>query len=76
MLQPARSKARRRLLSHGGEHYEEVPVFWRPALQEGEHFQGPALLDDEATTLLLPAGYAARVVADRYVLVDEIEEKS
>lgn len=71
--QAAQGRGTRRLLAEGGEGYEEVPVFWRPHLPMGAHFQGPALLDDESTTLLLPAGYTARVVADRYVMIDEIE---
>lgn len=63
----------RQLLADDGGSYRDVPVFWRPQLQEGEHFQGPALLDDESTTLLLPEGHTARVVAQRYVMIDQDE---
>jgi N-methylhydantoinase A len=63
----------RRLLADGGGSYQDVPVFWRPQLQEGEHFKGPALLDDESTTLLLPQGHTARVVAQRYVMIEQDE---
>ncbi len=70
---PAVRHGTRRLLREGGGQYEEVPVFWRPRLQEGEHFRGPALLDDESTTLLLPEGYTARVAAQHYVMIDQDE---
>lgn len=69
----ASSAGARKVLQEGGGQYEDVPVFWRPHLEVGDQFQGPAMLDDESTTMLVPAGYAARVVADRYVMIDENE---
>lgn len=71
--QAATRAGTRRLLADGGGEFEQVPVFWRPDLAVGAHFAGPALLDDESTTLLLPAGYTAQVVAQRYVIIDETE---
>ncbi|MEG1456356.1 MAG: hypothetical protein RSC66_12395, partial [Comamonas sp.] len=71
--QAARRAGTRPLLADGGGEFEDVPVFWRPDLAVGAHFAGPALLDDESTTLLLPAGYTAQVVAQRYVIIDETE---
>lgn len=69
----AQSCGMRKALLDASAHYEQVPVFWRPRLSVGDQFQGPALLDDESTTLLVPCGYTARVVADRYVMIDENE---
>ncbi|MOA27717.1 hypothetical protein D3C78_1486070 [compost metagenome] len=71
--QAATRAGTRQLLADGGGAFEQVPVFWRPHLEVGAHFAGPALLDDESTTLLLPAGYTAQVVADRYVIIEETE---
>lgn len=71
--QAATRAGTRQLLADGGGEFEHVPVFWRPDLAVGAHFAGPALLDDESTTLLLPAGYTAQVVAERYVIIDETE---
>ncbi|MGD9735033.1 MAG: hydantoinase/oxoprolinase family protein [Solirubrobacterales bacterium] len=57
-LEAARAGERSCLI--GGER-REVPVFHRDRLGPGHAFEGPALIDSEASTILVPAEFAARV---------------
>ncbi|WP_236698169.1 hydantoinase/oxoprolinase family protein [Pyrodictium occultum] len=39
----------------------EAPVYWRPLLRPGAEITGPAVVEEEDSTVLVPPGHAARV---------------
>jgi N-methylhydantoinase A len=52
----------------GGE-LRAVPVYRRERLSEGHAFEGPALVDSDTTTVLVPDGFSARVDAAANVVL-------
>jgi N-methylhydantoinase A len=58
---PVISSERRRLFDPAQGEHVEFAVFWRPDLAPGATFEGPALVAEEQTTSLVPAGYHAHL---------------
>ena len=55
------SAERRRLFDPARGEHIEFAVFWRTDLAPGATIEGPALVAEEQTTSLVPAGYRARI---------------
>jgi N-methylhydantoinase A len=66
----ARPRDRRVLFDPDTAGSVEVPVFWRPDLPVGGALDGPAVIAEEDTTILVPAGWGARVDARRHVWLE------
>jgi N-methylhydantoinase A len=47
----------------------EIPLYWRPDLSPGALIDGPALIAEDDTTILVPRGFGARVDARGYVIL-------
>jgi N-methylhydantoinase A len=58
---PATPAGRRRLLDPAAGEPAEVPVYWRPELAPGATLEGPAIIAEDDTTILVPPACAARV---------------
>ena len=56
--------------SPGAAGWTRVPVFDRAALRAGDRLAGPAVVAEPESTLLLPAGAAARVSAHGNLVID------
>jgi N-methylhydantoinase A len=52
-------KGRREILLPAGER-AEVPVYYGPRVSAGASFDGPAIIDEDDTTLLVPPGWSCR----------------
>ena len=55
-------------LETGEEH--EVPLYWRPDLAPGTRFDGPAIVAEDETSTFVTRRFAARVAANRYLVVE------
>jgi N-methylhydantoinase A len=65
---PAKPAAIRRLFFRG-TGWVECPVFHRRHLAPGQEIAGPALLEEEDSTTLVPPGDRARVLADGVLVI-------
>ena len=59
-------------LETGEEH--EVPLYWRPDLAPGTRFDGPAIVAEDETSTFVTRRFAARVAANRYLVVERRRE--
>ena len=59
-------------LETGGEH--DVPLYWRPDLAPGARFDGPAIVAEDETSTFVTRRFAARVAANRYLVVERRRE--
>ena len=50
----------------------DVPVYWRPDLPVGGALDGPAVIAEDDTTILVPKGWSARIDARRHVRLDRV----
>ncbi|OZI60807.1 hydantoinase/oxoprolinase family protein [Bordetella genomosp. 11] len=48
----------------------DIPAFDREALSVSDHIDGPALIVEDQTTTVVPAGFTARVDARHYLIID------
>ena len=55
-------------LETGEEH--DVPLYWRPDLTPGARFDGPAIVAEDETSTFVTRRFAARVAANRYLVVE------
>ena len=55
-------------LESGEEH--DVPLFWRPDLEPGMAVEGPAVIAEDETSTYVPRRCAARVAANRYLVIE------
>ena len=55
-------------LETGEEH--DVPLYWRPDLAPGARFDGPAIVAEDETSTFVTRRFAARVAANRYLVVE------
>ncbi|HVL58607.1 MAG TPA: hypothetical protein VM491_19060, partial [Burkholderiaceae bacterium] len=55
---------------------QRVPLYWRFDLQPGATVEGPAIVAEEETSTLVPAGFAAHVNAVGYIVVERISGSS
>lgn len=56
----------RGLVEHG--------IYWRPELPPGSRIVGPAVIEEEETSTLVPSGMSARIVPSGAILCEEIEQ--
>jgi len=49
----------------------QAAVFRRAALPPGAGVAGPAVIVEDGTSTILPAGFAARVAADGEIIIEE-----
>jgi len=66
----ARSVSKRRIWVGAWGRYEEVPVYQRDGLAEGASIQGPALVQEASTTLVLPAAATLTVHPTGSLIID------
>ena len=59
-------------LETGEEH--DVPLYWRPDLAPGARFDGPAIVAEDETSTFVTRRFAARVAANRYLVVERRQE--
>ena len=59
-------------LETGEEH--DVPLYWRPDLAPGARFDGPAIVAEDETSTFVTRRFAARVAANRYLVVERRRE--
>ena len=59
-------------LETGEEH--DVPLFWRPDLEPGTRFEGPAIVAEDETSTFVTRRFAARVAANRYLVIERRRE--
>ena len=59
-------------LETGEEH--DVPLYWRPDLAPGTRFEGPAIVAEDETSTFVTRRFAARVAANRYLVVERRQE--
>ena len=59
-------------LETGEEH--DVPLYWRPDLAPGTRFDGPAIVAEDETSTFVTRRFAARVAANRYLVVERLRE--
>ena len=59
-------------LETGEEH--DVPLYWRPDLAPGTRFDGPAIVAEDETSTFVTRRFAARVAANRYLVVERRRE--
>jgi hypothetical protein len=57
----------------GGEVFDAA-VFDGPTLVPDQHLMGPAIIEAMGTTILVPMGYEATVLASGAILVEEISQ--
>jgi N-methylhydantoinase A len=69
-LRPVRPRDRRMLFDPGAAGPDEVAVFWRPELPVGGALDGPALIAEDDTTILVPKGWSARVDPRRHLWLE------
>jgi N-methylhydantoinase A len=50
----------------------DVPVYWRPDLPVGGALDGPAVIAEDDTTILVPKGWSARIDGRRHVRLDRV----
>ena len=55
-------------LETGEEH--DVPLYWRPDLAPGVRFDGPAIVAEDETSTFVTRRFAARVAANRYLVIE------
>jgi 5-oxoprolinase (ATP-hydrolysing) len=53
-----------------GGAWQQVPLCWRPQLASGQRLEGPALVLDPTTTLVLEAGWQLQTLADGALLLE------
>jgi 5-oxoprolinase (ATP-hydrolysing) len=53
-----------------GSAWRQVPLCWRPQLASGQRLEGPALVLDPTTTLVLEAGWQLQTLADGALLLE------
>ncbi|MFQ5911575.1 MAG: hydantoinase/oxoprolinase family protein [Nitrospinota bacterium] len=56
---PLVEKRRRRAFFAGA--LQDVPVYDGPAIQEGHRLKGPAIIEEQTTTVVIPPGFVAHV---------------
>ena len=59
-------------LETGEEH--DVPLYWRSDLAPGTRFDGPAIVAEDETSTFVTRRFAARVAANRYLVVERRRE--
>ena len=60
---PAEAESRRRIVDPQSGAAIEIDVYWRDRLAPGAELEGPAVVAEEQTSSLIPAGFKARVDA-------------
>lgn len=65
----------RKLFDADATNWLDASVYWRPDLQKGDYFHGPAILAEEATSMLVPSGYRAVATSGDYVVVEKMENE-
>ena len=60
-------------LETGEEH--DVPLYWRPDLAPGTRFDGPAIVAEDETSTFVTRRFAARVAANRYLVVERRQDQ-
>jgi N-methylhydantoinase A len=50
-----------RSLRFGGKIFDDAPIYDRALLGPGHHIAGPAIIDQDDTTILIPPGFVAEV---------------
>jgi N-methylhydantoinase A len=68
-IDAARKGSRRMYLDSGGA--QEVPVYERSKLMNGHQLKGPAVVESEQTTLLIPLGWRFRVDEYDNAIIEE-----
>ena len=66
----AEPKARRAAWSGADMHFAEMPVFDRYALGVGARVDGPAIVEEASSTLILPRGAVATVTPSGSLIID------
>ena len=61
-------------LETGEEH--QVPLFWRPDLEPGATFEGPAIIVEDETSTFVTRRFAVRVAANRYLVIERLSGES
>jgi N-methylhydantoinase A len=56
--------------------FADTPVYDRARLKTGSRFDGPAIVEQADTTLLIPPGVAARVDAHLNIVIDTEDDRS
>jgi N-methylhydantoinase A len=59
---PNAGSQRRRRARIGGEEFQ-VPIYLRPNLEVGQHVLGPAVIEQDDTTTVVPRGFEVQVDA-------------
>jgi N-methylhydantoinase A len=67
---PGRPRDRRILFDPEAAGPAEVAIFWRPDLPVGGALNGPAVIAEDDTTILVPKGWCARVDARGHVWLE------
>ena len=55
--------------------YSQVVVYLRQSLRTGNQFNGPALISDAGTTVMVPGGYHVSVAPDNSLVIER-EDKT
>jgi 5-oxoprolinase (ATP-hydrolysing) len=59
-----------------GDQFVETPVFFREHLHPGDEIHGPALISEPSSTIVVDAGWAARVLARGEVVLEASDDKT
>ena len=65
----------RRIPVYAGGRSRRIPLFLRPRLEPGAHFEGPAVVAQEDSTLCVAAGFSGRVDGYRNLLLRRKHEQ-
>jgi 5-oxoprolinase (ATP-hydrolysing) len=72
MVENGSLEAARRTRFYSGGAWQEANVFTRDRLKPGDRMAGPAILIEPHQTLVVEAGWAARITEKNHVLLDRI----
>jgi N-methylhydantoinase A len=61
--------SRRPVCFDAAQGYVDTPVYWRPDITPGQRLTGPAVIEEFGSTVPLHPGFAARVDAQRNIIV-------
>ncbi len=68
---PAGSAYASRTIQVGGQRYTDTPVYRRDVLAVGQPVPGPALIEQDIATILVPPGFTARADGDGNLLLEK-----
>ncbi|TMJ46046.1 MAG: 5-oxoprolinase, partial [Alphaproteobacteria bacterium] len=72
MVENGRPEATRRTRFYSGRAWQEASVFIRDRLKPGDRIAGPAILIEPHQTLVVEAGWAARITERNHVVLERI----